>query len=213
MDNLVNKSFFQNTFSTVMHNGINLKIFRPVNKFNLKSENIEAKKFTILGVAYQWTTRKGLADFIELSQRLTTDFQSILVGLSRKQLKDLPSNIIGIAKTENISGLVQLYSYSDVFVNPTYEDNYPTANLEAMACGTPVITYATGGSIEPVCSETGFIIEKGDVNALTNTLIKMKTNFGKNHFSKKCRSKAKKYFDENNTYEDYIKTFRPTLHG
>ena len=213
MCNLVNKSFLKNTSKTVIHNGINLKIFRPLNKFNLKLKKINSKKFTILGVAYQWTSRKGLTDFIELSQRLTSNFQIILVGLSTKQIKNLPNNIIGITKTENISELVQLYSYSDVFVNPTYEDNYPTTNLESMACGTPVITYSTGGSIESVCDDTGFVIKKGDINSLTDTLIKLRTNFEKNNFSKKCRLRAEKYFDENITYENYINTFKTTLNA
>ena len=82
-----------------------------------------------------------------------------------------------------------------------------------MACGTPVITYSTGGSIESVCDDTGFIIKKGDIDSLTDTLIKLGTNFKKNNFSKKCRLKAKKYFDENITYENYITTFKSTLNA
>tara|TARA_B100001059_G_scaffold228408_1_gene259443 strand:+ start:91 stop:891 length:801 start_codon:yes stop_codon:yes gene_type:complete len=211
MSSLVDKSFLKNTSKTVIHNGINLRTFKPLDKLNLKLKKIDSKKFTILGVAYQWTSRKGLTDFIKLSQRLTSNFQIILVGLSTKQLKNLPINIIGITKTENISELVQLYSYSDVFVNPTYEDNYPTTNLEAMACGTPVITYSTGGSIESVCDDTGFIIKKGDVNSLTDTLMKLRNNFEKNIFWNKCRLKAEECFDENITYEKYVNTFKSTL--
>lgn len=211
MCSLVDKSFLKNSNKITIHNGINLKVFTPLSKFEYQLINeLDSKKFTILGVAYQWTSRKGLLDFIKLTERLNSDFQIILVGLSRKQIGNLPKNIIGIPKTENISELVQLYSYSDVFVNPTYEDNYPTTNLEAMACGTPVITYNTGGSIESVCNETGFIIDKGDINSLTSSIIKLRNDFKKNHFLKKCRLKAEKYFDEDISYKKYIETFKST---
>lgn len=102
----------------------------------------------ILGVAAIWDKRKGLDDFITLSERLRDDYQIILVGLAKDQLNNLPDRIIGISHTNSVHELADLYSIADVFVNPTYEDNYPTTNLEAIACGTPVITYVTGGSPE-----------------------------------------------------------------
>lgn len=56
--------------------------------------------------------------------------------------------IIAIPRTSNTKELAEIYTAADFFVNPTYEDNYPTVNLEAIACGTKVITYNTGGSPE-----------------------------------------------------------------
>ena len=47
----------------------------------------------------------------------------------------------------------------------TYEDNYPTVNLEAEACGTPVVTYDAGGSSETVYREDSCVIKCGDVEA------------------------------------------------
>ena len=105
-------------------------------------------KSTIPGVAAIWDKRKGLDDFITLSERLGDDYQIILVGLTEDQIKNLPDWILSISHTNSVHELADLYSIADVFVNPTYEDNYPTTNLEAISCGIAVITYATGGSPE-----------------------------------------------------------------
>ncbi|ROT91781.1 glycosyltransferase [Gordonibacter urolithinfaciens] len=54
-----------------------------------------------------------------------------------------------LERTESHGQLAAIYTAADLFLNPTREDNYPTMNLEAEACGTPVWTYGTGG-----CAET-----------------------------------------------------------
>lgn len=105
-------------------------------------------KYIILGVASVWDKRKGLDTFIELSKELDDQYQIVLIGLNKKQIEKLPNNIIGISRTENVQELVKWYSAADVYFNPTLEDNYPTTNLEAIACGTPVVTFNTGGSPE-----------------------------------------------------------------
>ena len=110
--------------------------------------------------------RKGLTDFIQLSQLLAKNEQIVLVGLSSGQIRSLPKGIIGINRTENVNELAALYSMADVFVNPTWVDNFPTTNIEALACGTPVVTYQTGGSPEAISQDTGRVVEKGNISAL-----------------------------------------------
>lgn len=145
--NFVKESFLKDYPIKVINNGINLDIFRYRNSNFKEKYNILNKKI-ILGVASPWSKRKGLEDFIKLSTILDKDFVIVLVGLNDKQIKNLPNNIIGIKRTNNQIELAEIYSASDVLFNPTYEDNYPTVNLEAISCGTPVLTYNTGGSTE-----------------------------------------------------------------
>lgn len=64
------------------------------------------------------------------------------------------SKFVCVQHTNSIQQLVEIYSAADIFANPTYEDSYPTVNLEALACGTPVITYDTGGSRETIINGT-----------------------------------------------------------
>lgn len=130
----------------------------------------------ILGVASVWEKRKGFDDFIELSHLLDDNYRIVLVGLNEKQMKMLPQNVIGIKRTNSAEELAEIYSIADVFFNPTYEDNYPTVNLEAQACGTPVVTYDTGGSGESVPKENTIL--KGELSALKNhigSMYKMKS--------------------------------------
>ena len=162
----VQESFLKGHAVTVIHNGIDLSSFKR-NKSSLSKYGISPEKKIILGVAACWTARKGLKDFIELSNFLPLDFQIVVVGVNDKQLKKLPNNIIGIKRTESKNDLAALYSNATIFFNPTYEDNYPTVNIEALACGTPIVTYPTGGSPE-IVEETGLgkVIEYKNYQAL-----------------------------------------------
>lgn len=160
---LVKESFLGNLCCEVIHNGINIHKFSP----NIDIASIPKEKFKVLGVASEWTPRKGLSDFVKLYKLLPADkVQITLVGLAEKQIKSLPNGITAMKRTDNQAQLVKLYQEADLFFNPTYEDNYPTTNLEALACGTPVCTYNTGGSTECINPANGFIVEQGDVNSV-----------------------------------------------
>ena len=113
-------------------------------------------------MANVWGRRKGLGFFIEISQMLKNDEVIVLVGLTEKQKRKLPGNVIGITRTENANELAKVYTAADVFVNPTLEETFGLVNLEALACGTPVITFDTGGSIECIDQNTGFVVKKGN---------------------------------------------------
>ena len=166
---LVAKSFLKEYPIEVHHNTINKNIFRPIPSDIKKKYGVEDKKI-ILGVASGFDERKGFNDFIELSGMIDEKAIIILVGVSDKQIKVLPDNIIGLKQTNNMEELAKLYTAADVFVNTTYEDNYPTVNLEAQACGTRVITYDTGGCRETIYSENSIIVNTGDIKAIRDTI-------------------------------------------
>lgn len=144
---LISESYMKEYSTKVIHNGVDTKVFKPTDSNVKERYNCQNKKI-ILGVAAVWDKRKGLDSFIALSQMLDDSYQIILVGLIKEQIEKLPNSIIGIERTNNAKELAELYTAAYVFVNPTLEDNYPTTNIEAIACGTPVITYETGGSPE-----------------------------------------------------------------
>ena len=136
----------------VINNGIDLTVFKPTASDFREKYGLQNKK-VILGVANVWEKRKGFDDFLELAKLISDDYRIVLVGVTDEQLKKLPPKVIGIKRTNSATELAQIYTAADVLFNPTYEDNYPTVNLEAQACGTPVITYPTGGSVESVPDE------------------------------------------------------------
>ena len=144
---LVSESYLSEYAVRVIHNGVDTEVFKPTQNNVHEKYNCVGKKI-ILGVAAVWDRRKGLDTFIELADKLDDSYQIVLVGLTKEQSEKLPRNIIGIERTNSVQELAELYTAAYVFVNPTLEDNYPTTNLEAIACGTPVITYDTGGSGE-----------------------------------------------------------------
>lgn len=203
MADLVGKSFLKNVPIHVIPNGIDTSDFQPLKSSFKKDFQIEGKK-VIFGCANGWSATKGLADFIYLSEQMNHDkYAIVLVGLTHQQMKELPVNIIGIEKTQDIHQLAEYYSMADVFVNPTYEDNFPTTNLEALACGTPVVTYNTGGSPECISYSCGRVVEQGNKKELLNTI---QTVLNEEIDPLECRTKALEY-EKNVQYEKYITLF------
>lgn len=167
----VKQSFLKDYPIVTINNTIDKNIFKPTrDKSILKKYSIPENKKIILGVASVWNESKGLNDFIKLSTMIDDNYQIVLVGLNKKQIKKLPSNIFGIKRTDNQLELASLYSNAYVFVNPTYEDNYPTVNLEAIACGTKVIAYDTGGCREQIHKNNGIIVPVGDLESIIQNL-------------------------------------------
>jgi len=210
LSGILKESYLQHYPLNVIHNGINTEVFRPSadNVFRIKYRL--DNKFILLGVATSWGSKKGLYDFIELGKLLKTDFQIVLVGLTKKQIEKLPDNILGIERTESVKELAEIYSASDVFVNPTYEDSFPTTNIESLACGTPVITYKTGGSPEAIDELTGIVVEQGNIAKLVDA-IKMVKNNGKQYYSDACVNRAHRLYKKEDRYQEYIELYDSLL--
>lgn len=199
----VKQSFLSQYPIKVINNGIDLEVFKPVesdfrSRFNLSD------KFIILGVANIWGKRKGYQYFVDLSKRIGREEVIVLVGLTSNQIRQLPSNIIGIEKTNSVHELAEIYSASDVFVNPTLEDNFPTTNLEALASGTPVITFNTGGSVESIDKSCGMIVDKGNADQLYSAIQKIKKL---NLTPDNCMTRSK-LFDKNAKFNEYIGMYK-----
>jgi putative colanic acid biosynthesis glycosyltransferase len=196
------KSFLSGYEIKVINNGVDLEKFKPVNDKGLRKKYNLNKKY-ILGVASTWTSKKGLIDFFKLRGILDIQIDIFLVGLKRNQIKSLPEGIKGIFRTERIDEIAALYSGAEVFVNPTYVDNFPSVNIEALACGTPVITYDTGGSPETIDNETGMVVRKGDVAGLKSAISELLLR-DRQTISDKCRSRAVIFFDSKHMSNGYL---------
>jgi len=156
--------------------------------------------------------KKGLKDFFKLRTLLDDNTIIVLIGLSKKQLSNLPDGILGIPRTESVEELVMWYSASDIFINPTYQDNFPTTNIESLACGTPVITYNTGGSPEAVDDKKGRVVEKGNAKGLFEAIKKIEA-LNRETLAKNCRERALNKFNKNDRYQDYINLFEDLINN
>lgn len=199
MGNLVKESFLKDKRIQVIHNGVDLNTFKSTGVIGTST------KFRIIAVSNVWLPYKGELDIYKLRQMLPQeDYEIMMVGLSAEQVKNLPSGIRGIQRTQNVQELVQLYSESDVLINPTYADTFPTVNLEALACGIPVITYKTGGSPEAVDKKTGIVVEQGNVQALANAIKIIR----KHPLSTvDCRKRAEENYDMDKCFDKYIELY------
>lgn len=212
MSGELKKSFMGDYDIRVIHNGIDTVAFSPLpdglavrQKYGLGNRRI------ILGTAGVWTREKGFGDFLELSHSLDPAAEVIvLAGVTEARRKSLPDNVVGIPKTADVRALAALYSAADVFVNPTWQDNYPTVNLEAISCGTPVVTYNVGGSPESLTSGTGTVVDKGDIRGLRDA-VKMICEKGKDAYRSACREHALKNFRKEDRYAEYMDLYESLL--
>ena len=196
----VRKSMLGNCNIQVIHNGIDLDVFRPSAP--------KAARQTVLGAAAPWMKEKGLYDFYELRKLLPREeWDIVLVGLKPKEIAALPAGIRGLERTEDTAELARLYSAATVFVNPTHQDNYPTVDLEAMACGTPVAAYRTGGVAEAIVPGVGVTVERGDVRGLAEGVRRVATECT----SAGCRAHAEACFDAKRCFEAYFRLYERVM--
>lgn len=204
LQSLLPFSLFKNNESVVINNGIDLDLFKPTFCQIEQKYNIDKSKKIILGIAYSWEKRKGIFDFLKLSELIDNSWQIVLVGYQVEKI-NFGKNVILIDRTQNQQDLAALYTLASVFVNPTYEDNFPTVNIEALSCGTPVVTYETGGSAEIITKNTGLISKKGDINNLYKSIRFICDNIDI-FSSEECRKQASN-FNKNNKFQEYLDLF------
>ncbi|MBQ7037055.1 MAG: glycosyltransferase [Clostridia bacterium] len=203
LGDLIKKSHLGEYPVKVIPNGIDLNLFKPT-KSDFRAKYGLADKKIYLGVAMAFEPRKGGKYFLELAKLLPDDACLVLVGLTKEQIASLPENIIGITRTENQKELAGIYTAADVFVNCTLEDNFPTVNLEALACGTPVVTFQTGGSPEAVDETCGSVVPQGDVETMKAEAQK----WAADDFSAECRARAEKLYMAEARFLDYINLYK-----
>ncbi len=205
--NYARESFLGKHHITVINNGVDLNIFKPCFDIHFRETIAPLSKKILLGVSVSWTKLKGINEFIELSK--DDRFQVVMVGVDDSLKTILPSNILTISKTESQEELAKYYSNADVLVNPTYADTFPTVNLESLACGTPIVTYKTGGSPEAVSEDTGIVVECGDKARLKYAIEEIV--FSNRDYRQACRCRAEKLYNKEDRYQDYIKIYEQLL--
>ena len=165
-------------------------------------------KKIVLGVAFDWGMRKGLDVFIELSKRLPESYKIVLVGTNDLIDQSLPKNILSIHRTQNVQELAEIYAAADVFVNPTREEAFGLVNIESLACGTPGITFRTGGSPECYDDCCGIVVDKDDINALEREIVRVCET--KPYDESSCMEFAKQ-FNMYDRYQEYIDLYKEIL--
>lgn len=201
-------SYMKGASVCVIHNGIDTNVFKP----NENSDEIKVKygipldKKMIIGVASIWVSHRGQQDMLRVQNVLGDDYITVFIGLNDEQIYQLPSNCVGIKRTNNAAELAALYSAANVYLNPSYCDSFSTTNIEALSCGTPVVAYKTGGNTESLTNNTGVIVECGDIQGLINGIKKV-CSTPKDIYIKSCRKRAVECFDMNGQYEKYIELY------
>ncbi len=204
---ITKKSYLGNYPVKVINNGIDLSLFEPTGS-NFKENYGIADKYMLLGVSFDWDERKGLNDFVQLSKELDKEYKIVLVGVNDNLKAQLPESIIAIGRTKTQKELAEIYSSADVFVNPTKEENFPTVNIECLACGTPIVSYETGGSSEIFDEACGVSVPKGDIEKLKTQIINICES---KPFTKEACVKRSSNFNSKDKFSEYVVLYEELL--
>jgi glycosyltransferase involved in cell wall biosynthesis len=206
---IVGKSFLGAYPCHVINNGVDVSVFSS-HPSDLRSRlHLEDKK-VLLGVAAIWEERKGFKDFMRLSQLLPDDYRIVLVGVSKEQQGILPSNMIGITRTESQEELAAYYSMADIVLNLSYQETFGMTTVEGLSCGTPGIVYDKTASPELIVPSCGKVVEAGDMGQLLSAISEIISN-GKSHYSAACRQRAVELYNKDDRFGDYIKLYDSLL--
>ncbi len=199
---LVKRSFLKDYPVKVINNGIDPDVFKPTPSDFRKKYGIAENKFILLGVAFAWGERKGLNVFIELAERLKgEEFQIVLVGTDDNVDKLLPENVVSIHRTRNQTELAEIYTAADLFVNPTREEVLGMVNIEAQACGTPVVTFDSGGSPECIDDFSGCVVPRDDIDMAEREIRRICRE--RPYSEKNCRNRSKN-FNKDDKFKEYV---------
>ena len=211
LSSIVKESYLAEHPVCVINNGIDLDVFYPQSdNSGIRNKYRIFDKYLLLGVASTWDRRKGLEDYLKLRGILSDEYVIVLVGLSGKQIKSLPPDIIGIKRTESIKELAELYSAADIVLNLSILESFGLTTVEGFACGTPGIVYNCTASPELVTQETGIIVEPGNIRALATGVEKIISE-GKKHYAANCRKRALMYYNKEDRLGEYMKLYTELL--
>lgn len=202
----VMQSFLKNSDVRVIPNGIDLDVFKPTNSNFRQKYNLE-NKIILLGVASIWYNRKGLWLFNDLANKLDDSYKIILVGVTKKQKAKLSKNLLIINRTNNLVELAEIYSTADIFLNPSIEETFGLVSLEALACGTPVITNKYSANPELIDNQCGIVVEDITTQLFIDAINKLK----KEPINKQeCLKKAQQY-NKKNCYQIYLDLYSESI--
>lgn len=200
---LARRSYLAEYDIKVINNGIDTEIFRPTES-DIKHRFCLDNKSIVLGVASVWTEKKGFYDMLKLAKMLPPEWHTVIIG--KVPININSQRVTVIPETQNVLELTEWYSAAEVLVNPTYEDTFPTVNLESQSCGTPVVTYPTGGSPESIISgKTGYVTREKTPDAVLDVIV---SGIKKN--TDMCRRNALRY-DKRHRFEEYVGEYRALL--
>lgn len=201
---VVDQSHMAYAKQKVIINGVDLKTFHPV-KSDIRARYQLEDHYVVLSIASEWDDRKGLPYLIKAAQNLGDAYRFVVIGLSEEQVSTLPSQMIGITHTQDVNELASWYTTADCFANPTLEDNMPMVNLEALACGTPVVVFDTGGCPEAVDEHSGIVVEKGNQQALQEAIVRC-CESKNDERQTQCLARAE-LFSADRTFQQYIELY------
>ncbi|MCK5160614.1 MAG: glycosyltransferase family 4 protein [Candidatus Aureabacteria bacterium] len=197
---------------TIIHNGVDMDIFRPLGKEDLFNKlDVSSGKKRILYVGYI-IKAKGVPDLLsamEIVRKEFPDAELVLIGGAtgtawEKECREIKSSVtqndlkeavrfIGKVNNEKIPFWMNI---GDVLVLPSLFESFGVVLIEALSCGTPVISTYCGGPEDIINEKVGILVPVRDVRKLAEAIKSVLVNKYK-YEPNRLRQYVKENFDYN----------------
>lgn len=211
LNGLVKQSYFAQYPTRIIYDGIDTESFRPVYS-NLRSQYGLENKYILMSAAANWSISKGWEDYIKLSELLSDDYVIMLIGVTDQQRKMLPNNIIGVPRQEGKELLAKYYSMADILLNLSYQETFGMTTAEALACGTPGISYNKTACPELLSLDTGIVVEAGNMKQILAAIEEIRSR-GKASYTNACRQRVLDNFDFRKVNSQFFDIYNEILHS
>ena len=206
----VRDSFFRDYPISTVYNFVNEKIFSPnVERINRCDYGLDDRKI-LIGAAANWVPSKGIPDFNALAGSLSDKYQIVMVGVTEEVKNQISSNVHCLSRVESPQKLAALYAEADILLNLSRQETFGMTTLEAMACGTPGISYNNTACPEVLSNDTGVIVPTGNIKAVEEA-IELIEKKGKKSFKDNCVARANTIFSKNNIISQYFDVYDKAL--
>lgn len=221
--NKVNNSMLDKLEARVIHNGVNLGIFRPVDRNSIRERLNLPKRTSILLFTANNALKNSFKDYTTIEQAVTQVNLSdsikeslifLILGSDKPDEKQIGNvRIRYIPFERNPAQVAHYFQAADIYLHAAHADTFPNTVLESLACGTPVIATAVGGIPEQIDDGvTGFTVAPNDSSTMAERIHLLLTDIElRQRLSIQASQTARHRFDLNRQVNDYLNWYYEVL--
>jgi glycosyltransferase involved in cell wall biosynthesis len=203
------ESYLKDEDIRLIPNGIDTDIYVTHDKNRMRDkygipENKNVLLFSANTISSPYKGYQYLYEALNIIEK-KDDYCLVVLGIVDEKTLDSTYEVFKRGYISDENTMSELYSAADIYIMPSMADNAPLSCMEAMASGTPVLAFATGGISEIVNDDVGWLTSAGDSRKLAERISEIFNN------PEELRRKAmncRQYVSDNFSKDTMVERYR-----